>query len=87
MSNPTTSPTVANAATVQMPPAAASDLMLLGVFGPETDLRALVRLPGGRLRKVSRGARLAQGRILAIDTQGLILERKGQARRIPVAGD
>lgn len=59
---------------------------LLGVFGPETDMRALVRLSGGRVKQIETGARLPLGRVVAIDADGLMVERRGRTERVPVAG-
>ncbi|GGH20471.1 hypothetical protein SAMN05444007_101401 [Cribrihabitans marinus] len=55
---------------------------ILGVFGPQNDLQALVRTPWGRIRTVERGARLQGGRIAAIDAEGVIIQKNGQAYRL-----
>ena len=60
------------------------ELTLLGLFGPEADLAALVRLPGGRILKVVAGDRLDQGRVVAIDSEGLMLQRGGATSRITI---
>ena len=85
MTNTPTPAVVARAATTRMT-ASATGLTLLGIFGPDSDLRALVRLPGGRVREVSHGTRLSHGRVVGIDAEGLMLEQAGRTRRIPVAG-
>ena len=57
-------------------------LNLLGLFGPQQDLRALVRLPGGRIVQVAPGARVSGETVAAIDENGVILQKHGQTRRI-----
>lgn len=59
-----------------------SALNLLGVFGPPDNLRALVRLPGGKVQQVGPGQRLAWGRIVAIDATGLMVLENGRTSRI-----
>lgn len=59
---------------------------LLGVFGPERSLQAMVRTPGGSIRTVKPGARLPQGRIVAIDREGLLLEKGGETLRLVIPG-
>jgi Tfp pilus assembly protein PilP len=61
-------------------------LSLLGVFGSDGDMQALVRHPGGRVEKIKTGERIVLGRVLAIDKDGLMVERNGQARRIGIPG-
>ena len=57
-------------------------LSLLGVFGPADDLAALVRAPGGTIRRVTTGQKISAGRIVGIDENGLILEKNGRTRRL-----
>lgn len=57
-------------------------LNLLGLFGPDTDMRALIRLPGGRVVRVETGSRLKGANVVAIDADGLILLKRGKTRRI-----
>lgn len=61
-------------------------LSLLGLYGPEDNLTALVRLPSGRTRKVTRGTRISGGQVVAIDAEGLVLNHKGDTKRIPMPG-
>lgn len=61
-------------------------LTLIGIMGPASAPRALVRLPGGRIKEVAPGDRLSQGRVLAIDADGLVLQSGGGTRRLTVAG-
>jgi len=63
-----------------------SNLSLLGVYGPEESLTALVRLPSGRTRKVTRGSRLSSARVVAIDAQGVVLSAQGETRRLAMPG-
>jgi len=59
-----------------------SGLSLLGVFGPADNLAALVRAPGGAIRRVTTGQQLSAGRIVGIDENGLILKKNGRTRRL-----
>lgn len=59
-------------------------LTLIGLFGPDSDLRALVRLPSGRIKEVAPGNRLSVGQVIAIDRKGLLLSRNGETARLPV---
>jgi hypothetical protein len=63
-----------------------SALNLLGVFGPSEDLKALVRLPNGRVQQIGTGKRLAWGQIVAIDAAGLMVLKNGKTRRIEMPG-
>lgn len=53
-------------------------LALIGLFGPEKDMQALVRHPGGKVVRVARGSRLNAGRIVGIDAKGVMLDRNGE---------
>lgn len=61
-------------------------IAVLGVFGPQDKLQALVRLSNGRVKKVKSGERIASGQIVAIDKDGLVLRQSGQNRRIDIPG-
>jgi hypothetical protein len=61
-------------------------LNLLGLFGAENDLQAMVRLPNGRIKTVKTGSRLSQGRVLGIDPAGLVLEKSGRSQRFEMPG-
>ncbi|MBY6054885.1 hypothetical protein KUV26_00410 [Leisingera daeponensis] len=63
-----------------------NNLSLLGVYGPEDSLTALIRLPSGRTRTVTRGTRLSQGQIIAIDAHGLVLNQRGETKRLMMPG-
>lgn len=82
---PATSPHVADTAT-QPHALQKNHLGLLGLFGPETDLRALIRLPNGRVKTVSKGSRIARSKVLGIDPKGVVLESGGKTRRIEMPG-
>lgn len=62
-------------------------LALMGLFGPTNNLTALMRLPGGRVRRVSRGTRLVAGRVVGIDAKGVLLEKNGATHRLVMPGD
>lgn len=57
-------------------------LTLIGIFGRDADLTALVRRRGGRIEKVRIGKSLPEGRVAGIGMDGLVLEKHGKTRRI-----
>ncbi len=57
-------------------------LMLVGVFGKEDALEALVRLPGGKIRKVAPGGKLRGYRVAAIAADRVILQTPGGNRTL-----
>ncbi|MGV6803862.1 MAG: hypothetical protein ACWA49_06610 [Ruegeria sp.] len=59
---------------------------VLGVFGPQNDMRALMRLSSGRVKKVKTGNRIGSGTIVAIDKDGIMLRHSGQTKRIAIPG-
>lgn len=59
-----------------------SDLNLLGLFGTSGDMQALVRMPGGRVKTVKPGNRLARSKILSIDADGVVLRKGSTTTRI-----
>ncbi|MBL4767366.1 MAG: hypothetical protein JKY94_06555 [Rhodobacteraceae bacterium] len=61
-------------------------LTLLGLFGPTDSLTALVRLPGGKMKRVNTGDRLGGGVVLGIDMDGLVLSQFGQTQRLFLPG-
>ncbi len=61
-------------------------LSLLGLFGVENDLQAMVRLPSGRVKTIKTGSRLGQSRVLGIDPDGIVLEKSGRSSRIEMPG-
>lgn len=68
---------------IQMDPAGA---MLIGVFGPEEALSALVRLPGGRIRRLARGTRFQGGQVAGVDAGGVSLVKGAKTRRLTLPG-
>ncbi len=81
----TTPETVARAATI---PGALEhgETVVIGLFGRESGLEALIRLPGGRIKRVKPGSRLPAGRIAGIDRKGIVVEKGGTTRRLAVPG-
>ncbi len=63
-----------------------STTTLLGIFGPERNLEAMVRTPGGSIRRVKPGTTLPAGKIVAIDHKGLLLEKGGETLRLVIPG-
>lgn len=63
-----------------------STVNLLGIFGPSEDMRALVRQANGKVQQVEAGQRLAGGRVVAIDADGVMMLKNGKARRIAMPG-
>lgn len=57
-------------------------LSLIGLTGGAKGYRALLRLPGGRIKRVTPGDRIAWGQVVAIDETGLLFQRNGETRRI-----
>lgn len=55
---------------------------LIGLFGPENRMSALIRTPSGAIKRLEIGDKLGSGRIVAIDEQGVILSRNGQNSRL-----
>ncbi|TNJ42757.1 hypothetical protein [Phaeobacter sp. B1627] len=62
-------------------------LALIGLFGPQDALQGLVRLSSGRIKTVEAGERLTIGQIVAIDAEGLLVERRGTVARLPILSD
>ena len=86
-----------NAATAQTPDnvaqtATQSDALpdggtvLIGIFGAKSSPQALVRTASGRVKRTKNGSRIASSHVVAIDAEGLILERNGQTRRLAMPG-
>ncbi|TDK43012.1 hypothetical protein [Antarcticimicrobium luteum] len=63
-----------------------AELTLIGLTAGAAGYRALVRLPGGRIKQVSPGTQIAWGRVVAIDDKGLLFQRNGETRRITLPG-
>ncbi|EEE38978.1 hypothetical protein RKLH11_2824 [Rhodobacteraceae bacterium KLH11] len=77
--------TVASAAT-QRGALKKNSVSVLGVFGPQSELQALMRLSSGRVKKVKPGSRVGSGKVVAIDVEGVVLRQSGQNRRIDIPG-
>ncbi|WP_428928648.1 hypothetical protein [Marinibacterium sp. SX1] len=77
----TTPPNVAATAT-QSVPLSRNHPMVIGIYGPENALSALVRLPNGKITTVRPGERLRGRQVLAIDSKGLILAHNGRQERL-----
>ncbi|NDV98926.1 hypothetical protein [Salipiger sp. PrR002] len=54
------------------------DVALIGIYGKDSDRRALVRLPSGKYQKVQVGDRIDGGRIAAIDDDELRYVKSGR---------
>ncbi|AJE47989.1 hypothetical protein [Celeribacter indicus] len=81
---PSSAPTsVARAATVENA-INLRKLNLMGVYGGNSDRRALVRLPSGRFAKVQVGDKLDGGRVQSIGSSTLTYVKKGRAYTIQV---
>ena len=63
-----------------------STMSVLGVFGPQSEMRALMRLSSGRVKEVKLGSRVSSGTIVAIDAEGVMLRQSGQTKRIAIPG-
>ncbi|WP_170383056.1 hypothetical protein [Ruegeria atlantica] len=63
-----------------------SSLSVLGVFGPKSDMRALMRMSSGRVKEVKLGSRVSSGTVVAIDAEGVMLRQSGQTKRITIPG-
>ncbi len=63
-----------------------NSVSLLGVFGPKSEMRALMRLTSGRVKEVRLGTRVSTGTVVAIDADGVILQKSGETQRITIPG-
>lgn len=63
-----------------------SSLSVLGVFGPKSDMRALMRMSSGRVKEVKLGSRVSSGTVVAIDADGVMLRQSGQTKRMVIPG-
>jgi len=59
---------------------------LIGTFGGPEARAGLVRLAGGRIRRVEAGDRLLGGRIVRVEPDGLLIDQGGTLARLPLAG-
>lgn len=58
---------------------------LIGVAGPRDGMIALVRHPGGHVRRLRTGDRLFGGTVRAIDETGLLITRGAGTQRLALA--
>ena len=65
---------------------AAGETALIGLFGTSGNQNALVRLANGRVLQVKPGDRVDTGVVVAIDEDGLIVQKNGETRRIGMPG-
>ena len=63
-----------------------SRTMLIGTAGPQGDMRALVRLAGGRMKSLAVGDALDGGRIAAIEVGRLTLATRGEVSILTLPG-
>jgi len=85
MANPKTAgATPANVANMATQPGVlqSGGPILIGLFGLENDLTALVREASRRIRRVKPGQTLSGGRVVGIDKEGIVLERAGRVWRL-----
>lgn len=77
--------TVARAATI---PGALKheETVVIGLIGRGDRFEALVRAPGGRIKRVRPGSRLPIGRVAGIDRTGIVVEKNGTTRRLGLPG-
>jgi hypothetical protein len=57
-------------------------ITVIGIFGPESALQALIRMPGGSVRRIGPGARIDRATVASIDMQGIVLQQAGRTRRL-----
>lgn len=62
------------------------DINLIGVYGSNSDRRALVRLSNGRYERVTVGDRLDGGRVQAIGENSLVYSKRGRNVTLSVGG-
>ncbi len=58
--------------------------LVLGVFGHDSALTALVRMPSGRVQKITPGKRLNGRVVRAIDKNGIVVQKNGELQRLPL---
>lgn len=85
MTSETTPPHVARHATIQAP-LDQHQLILLGIFGAESDLKALLRLPDGDIRRVETGDQVQGVTVLAIAPDHIAMGQGSVSRRLRIPG-
>ncbi|KUF11387.1 hypothetical protein [Pseudoponticoccus marisrubri] len=63
-------------------PLARDGMMLLGTFGTEASMSALIRLPDGQMHKVARGDKVGGHRVLGISDARVILQARGRSQTL-----
>ncbi|MAC78958.1 MAG: hypothetical protein CML66_12935 [Rhodobacteraceae bacterium] len=58
--------------------------VVIGVFGPENRMSAMVLMPNGKTEEVGVGQRIHGKQIVSIDKDGVILAHNGRAERLPL---
>lgn len=64
----------------------AGGTVLIGIYGDQNAPEALVRTGSGRIRRIQIGSKVAAARVVAIDANGLVLERGGKTQRLAIPG-
>lgn len=60
--------------------------MLLGTFGPDADMRALIRLPGGVVQTIATGDRIGAQQVLAVEPGAVRIAMAGDVLRLTMPG-
>ncbi|ETX16429.1 hypothetical protein OCH239_00915 [Roseivivax halodurans JCM 10272] len=60
--------------------------ILLGVFGAEGQREALIRLPDGRVARVTRGTRIGRSQVVSIDEDRIAIATGRRAHWIEIPG-
>jgi hypothetical protein len=61
-------------------------LTLIGIMGPETNLRALFLLPSGRTLSAGRDDKTPMGRLVGVDSTSVTLQRGDKTTRLHLPG-
>lgn len=60
---------------------------LIGLFGAQEDLNALIRSPNGKIQRVKTGKRLGIGKVVGIDKYGVMIEKNDRSWRMSLPTD
>lgn len=63
------------------------ETILLGVFGTEGRREALIRLPNGRVARVTRGTRIGRSQVVSIDEDRIAIATGRRAQWIEIPGN
>lgn len=58
--------------------------VVIGVFGPENAMSAMVLMPNGKTESVQRGQRIKGKQVVRIDKDGVVLAHNGREERLPL---